>query len=196
MLIYFTEVSLIEGFKILESEKENRLVRGRKVSRPSGYALFKSIHDNGAPLRCWECGIDGNCFVLNRGKNDEVRHPVLDLFSSTENGRYILMTRDHIIPRSLGGGDSVQNLRVGCTICNGARGNQMTDEDRQFMLQYPELVVRPPNPVVEQIKLTPEEKKAKIRARRRRCRESTRLKRAVTKAVKETTLVTPELHGA
>lgn len=32
-------------------------------------------------------------------------------------------TLDHIIPRSLGGSDEIENLRLACRMCNSKRGN-------------------------------------------------------------------------
>lgn len=72
-------------------------------------------------------------------QNDIVSKPVLDLFAEA-NGKYVLMTRDHIIPRSLGGINDVKNLRVGCQPCNSARGNSMNEEDLKFMEEHPELI--------------------------------------------------------
>jgi len=51
-----------------------------------------------------------------------------------------MMTRDHIIPKSLGGIDSVQNLRPGCEVCNGGRGSKMNKADKKFMTDHPELI--------------------------------------------------------
>ena len=39
------------------------------------------------------------------------------------NGRLVLMTKDHVIPRSKGGEDVVENMRIMCTVCNGHRGD-------------------------------------------------------------------------
>lgn len=33
-------------------------------------------------------------------------------------------SRDHVIPRSMGGSSSARNLRLTCTACNNARGNK------------------------------------------------------------------------
>jgi hypothetical protein len=64
---------------------------------------------------------------------------VLNLYAAP-GGRITMMTRDHIIPRSLGGSDAVQNLRPGCEDCNGARGNALGPAELEFMLANPHLV--------------------------------------------------------
>ncbi len=50
------------------------------------------------------------------------------------------MTRDHIIPKSLGGTDVVENLRPACEVCNGVRGNSLTPEEVQFRKDNQHLV--------------------------------------------------------
>lgn len=141
MLMYFRELSLEEGFKVLAEPKKSRLVNGRSILPPSGHALYKEMYAARAPMICWSCGIEANCFVLNKGRNDLIRPPVLDLFSHTTDGRYVLITRDHIIPKSYGGSNENGNLRVGCTNCNGARGNDLEPEDLEFMIAHPELIL-------------------------------------------------------
>ena len=172
MLIYHHEVSLEDGFRILAQEnKESRLVHGKKVSRPSGYALFEELHRLGQPMKCWKCGVEASCFVSNRGPNDHVRSPVLDLFA-IKNGVHTLMTRDHIIPKSLGGDNSNANLRVGCGPCNHGRGNDMDAEDIAFMKAHPELWAEPEKkPVIQaNVPLTPEERAVRERLKRKKKR--------------------------
>ena len=168
MLIYHAETTLDEGFEVCEQLKENRLVRGRKVSRPSGYALFSALREGGQPLKCWACGAEATCFVVNKGRNDKLGSPTLDLFGTNAAGQLVLLTRDHIIPKSVGGSDTVANLRVGCSPCNGARGNLMTREEVEFMRAHPELVTREPtSPVLLVEDAKPKVKKPKKRRRRK-----------------------------
>lgn len=182
MLIYFSECGLDEGFAILSKDREDRLLRGRRVSRPSGLALFEALHAAGESLNCWECGLVSNRWIANKGRNDHLGSPVLDLYA-VHKGIVTLMTRDHIIPRSLGGSNENANLRVGCSPCNGARGNRMDPIDIEFMAAHPELIVRPPNPVVVQgPERTAEEKAAKKRADRKRRMKARRAKAKAAKA--------------
>jgi len=182
MLIYFAGCDLDEGFEVLSKDKEDRLLRGRRVSRPSGWALYEAMRAAGESMKCWECGLEANAWVANKGRNDHCGSPVLDLYAN-HNGIFTLMTRDHIIPRSLGGSNENANLRVGCSPCNGARGNRMDPIDIEFMAAHPELVVRPPNPVVPQGPArTAEEKAAKKRADRKRRLKARRAREKAAKA--------------
>lgn len=140
MLIYFKEVDLDEGFRVMAQPKGSRLVGGRSVSPPSGRALYEALRAADQPLRCWSCGRDATCFLVNKGSNDKIGPPVLDLYSS-DGTDFVLMTRDHIIPKSYGGSNDVANLRVGCGPCNHGRGNSLDAEDIEFMKAHPELFV-------------------------------------------------------
>jgi hypothetical protein len=138
MHIYFTGVDLETGFEALApSDKQQRLVRGRRVARPNGWALFS--HMRGQPIKCWCCGAEADQWIVEKHPKDLIGAPDCNLYASTPQG-VVLMTRDHIIPKSLGGVDAVANLRPGCTDCNGERGNIITDEDIAFAKTHPELI--------------------------------------------------------
>jgi 5-methylcytosine-specific restriction endonuclease McrA len=45
-----------------------------------------------------------------------------------KDGLEVLMTSDHIIPRSKGGPTILENLQPMCHICNGRKGNNMPED--------------------------------------------------------------------
>lgn len=139
MLIYHQRIDLSEGFAVALEPKGSRLVKGKEVSLPGGIRLFQHLLETGQPLKCWCCGIEATCFISNKGQNNRIGPPVLDLFAETINGP-VLMTRDHIIPRSYGGVNDLANLRMGCGPCNNGRGNELDGADIQFMRDHPELI--------------------------------------------------------
>lgn len=49
--------------------------------------------------------------------------PHLNMFHRTKDGGLILMTQDHIRPRSRGGSSKIENLQTMCRNCNQAKGN-------------------------------------------------------------------------
>ncbi len=146
--IYFKEISLEEGFKIALLPKHSRIVAGKEVSLASGIGLFRSMH--GRKIACWKCGCVADRWVATQGKNDTRSKPVLNLYATkilkpTKKRPYVIqslvmMTRDHIIPKSFGGVDTIENLRPGCEICNGQRGSNMNKRDIAFMAENPHLI--------------------------------------------------------
>lgn len=72
-------------------------------------------------FKCVHCGIEGNCIIHWKQSK---KHSHFDLFHIDEGGR-ILMTVDHIIPKSLGGKWNMENLQPMCTKCNHKKGDTL-----------------------------------------------------------------------
>jgi len=137
MLIYHEQIDLEMGFHLLSVPKKMRQYNGSRISAASGLMLFLHHRHN---LRCFNCGVQASCWVLNKGSKDKVGFPVLDLFAE-KTGNLVLMTQDHIIPVSHGGGNMIENLRPACAICNFERGNNMHIDDWEFVKNNPHLLV-------------------------------------------------------
>lgn len=73
-------------------------------------------------LTCCECGIKGNIFMLEQNQGDGTPH--LNLYHK-RGKRKILMTRDHILPLSLFGDDSLENSQTMCFNCNCKKDNDI-----------------------------------------------------------------------
>jgi 5-methylcytosine-specific restriction endonuclease McrA len=74
-------------------------------------------------LTCVSCGRKGVTFQLEQFAGDS--NPHFNLYD--KDG--VLMTHDHIIPKSLGGNDTPQNTQTMCSVCNGKKGNSYNPED-------------------------------------------------------------------
>lgn len=75
--------------------------------------------------KCVACGLQGTVMRLETHLNADVANhnpPHFNLYG-VEAGEYILMTKDHKIPRSKGGKDRQDNYQVMCTVCNTLKGN-------------------------------------------------------------------------
>ena len=89
--------------------------------------------------KCVSCGRVGNVFVLDKQLGHKLVIPLnkirndihLNLYCYTngQKNEYVLMTQDHIIPRSLGGNNGLNNLQVMCEFCNSKKENKITKRD-------------------------------------------------------------------
>ncbi len=72
-------------------------------------------------LACVTCGIEGSVFLLEA--HEEGVTPHVNLYAVTEAGEFVIMTKDHILPKSKGGKDALENYDTMCGPCNWAKGN-------------------------------------------------------------------------
>lgn len=76
-------------------------------------------------MTCVSCGIQGKFFAKERNPTDKRYH--LNLYAVNDKGEEVLMTKDHIIPVSLGGKNTLDNLQCMCELCNATKGCQLAD---------------------------------------------------------------------
>jgi len=86
----------------------------------SRYRLFRE-----KGVTCVTCGRKGDFFLIrkNRGPTKKERDAHFNLWSREPKGSLILMTQDHILPRSKGGSFHLSNLQTMCSPCNQKKGN-------------------------------------------------------------------------
>lgn len=96
--------------------------------------LFK--RDN---CTCRICGLRGTRLVLERQqKSRDRKYPYFFNLYAVENGREILMTRDHVMPRSKGGSDSLTNQVTMCHPCNQKKADKLPEEvEHALAYEYP-----------------------------------------------------------
>ncbi len=69
--------------------------------------------------QCVSCGVVGTRVYKERGV-DQIRWH-LNLYAVVD-GKEILMTKDHTVPKCLGGSNALSNLQPMCAKCNFAKG--------------------------------------------------------------------------
>jgi len=94
------------------------------------YYVFKQS------LSCDICHIKGSFMAKERSLN---KHGVptsesyhFNLYAINEAGEEVLMTKDHIIPKSKGGKDELSNYITFCTLCNYEKQNMDDDLYREL----------------------------------------------------------------
>ena len=102
----------------LINSKQRRIILDGDEIRVKGIRM-KSFAVNG--VKCVTCGLTGVFFVKEKLPNDNSFH--LNLYALDKDGKEVLMTRDHIHPKSRGGPETLENMQTMCTRCNGKKGN-------------------------------------------------------------------------
>lgn len=88
-------------------------------------------------IKCVCCGIEGKYFVKEKFKKDKGYH--FNLYALNENGEEILMTKDHIVAKSKGGKDCIENYQTMCITCNNEKGT-MSQEEFDLYLKEKEMI--------------------------------------------------------
>lgn len=68
---------------------------------------------------CVACNLQGTKMILDINPGDQSPH--FNLYAE-ENGRLVLMTKDHVTAKSKGGIDQLDNYQTCCAICNNLKG--------------------------------------------------------------------------
>lgn len=86
-------------------------------------------------LTCVECGLTGCLLALEKNMYDdggnerqkEGRGYHLNLYALNDKGEEVLMTKDHIYPKSKGGADNISNLQTMCVCCNERKSDKVIE---------------------------------------------------------------------
>lgn len=68
---------------------------------------------------CSTCKKEADFFAIERHKENTSYH--INLYSKGADGNDLLFTHDHILARSLGGADKIENTQTMCTECNSIK---------------------------------------------------------------------------
>jgi 5-methylcytosine-specific restriction endonuclease McrA len=86
---------------------------------------YKCFVKSGTACVC--CGLKAEYFIKEADpillEKSGTYH--FNLYGRNKFGDEVLFTKDHIIPRSKGGRDHVDNYQTMCAYCNEAKGNKM-----------------------------------------------------------------------
>ena len=117
-LIHVAEFDINDVFSYVTAEesKKSWTINGQIYSvkmNSDRYLVFKQN------TSCAACGLQGTRMILDLNPND--MNPHFNLYG-VEDERLILMTKDHIQPKSKGGSDTLDNFQTMCTTCNNLKG--------------------------------------------------------------------------
>ncbi len=124
------EINEVLGFvgpykKSYMGEDENGKIISAKVKMGSQrYELFKN-----KGVVCVICGLAGEFFYLEKQGESYGDHEFssyhFNLYGYNEKGEEVMLTKDHIFPKSKGGANELENYQTMCTVCNSNKGNNL-----------------------------------------------------------------------
>lgn len=75
---------------------------------------------------CITCGLEATHFGLEGFKSDTKKGgPFHFNLYGWRDGREVMFTKDHILPKSEGGQDIIENMQTMCSECNCEKGNKI-----------------------------------------------------------------------
>lgn len=90
------------------------------------YELFKE-----KGMTCVKCGLVGTFFALEKPshKNPDGEYHTksfhFNLYGIDKDGKEVMLTKDHILPKSKGGKSCLENYQTMCSSCNWEKGNKV-----------------------------------------------------------------------
>jgi hypothetical protein len=115
-----TLLSIDEVFEAVRSGAETKNVMGHEVKLGSQrYRTFMRS------LTCATCGVTGIYFAAERARNGNTERYHFNLYGVDASGEEILMTKDHIVPKSRGGKNRLTNYQTMCSPCNTEKGSRI-----------------------------------------------------------------------
>lgn len=114
-LAHFTPEFVFDNFilkrgKFLEVDLPEGITKIKTNS--ARYILFKQ-----KGYKCVKCGMIGSIVKVTITEFGQVNVGHFN-FYGVKNGEMVLLTKDHIIPVSKGGKNSLENYQTMCSICN------------------------------------------------------------------------------
>lgn len=116
--------TLDEVFPFVTEQKTTQEYGGFTVKMNSDrYLLFR---DKGCI--CVTCGRVGTFFMLRRNESPTAAPDSahLNLWCEDEDGTLVMLTKDHIQPKSKGGANALRNYQPMCVLCNTEKGDGRT----------------------------------------------------------------------
>lgn len=100
----------------------------------------REILTGGKQVQCCLCKRKSTHRLLIRHKNATATH-LETCYVFVKGNQIVLFNKDHFVPKSLGGANRAENMRITCKNCNENRKNKMTNfELLRALLNVPKFV--------------------------------------------------------
>lgn len=95
----------------------------KEIVVPMGSHRYELFATKG--IKCVECGIEGSYFALEKDATDDTSKFHFNLYGKNEYGDEVMITKDHILPKSKGGENRLSNYQPMCYKCNQKKADKI-----------------------------------------------------------------------
>ena len=93
------------------------------VTVPMGSHRYQLFAERG--VVCERCGLQGKFFALEKFPSVAGHRYHFNLYGYDKNGKEVMLTKDHVHPRSKGGPSRLENYQVLCERCNRHKADRV-----------------------------------------------------------------------
>lgn len=119
-------------YKIIPKEEIESVLKACVLSKPLGrvgirhYPIvtdtdrYENLYHNGC--KCAKCGLEAEFAAIEKEEKSKDKFHI-NVYVVDNRGKELMLTKDHIYPRALGGYDDLCNYQVLCERCNTKKGD-------------------------------------------------------------------------
>lgn len=105
-------------------------IEGIKIRREDD--RYENLYKNGLECKC--CGMKAQFAAIEKIDKKQ-RYCFINFYGVNADGEEVMLTKDHIYPRSLGGFNNISNYQVLCMKCNLAKSSKTDLTPQQAVLK-------------------------------------------------------------
>lgn len=122
----------MKRYKTIPKEEIESVLKACVMSKPLGrvgirhYPIvtdtdrYENLYYNGC--KCAKCGLEAEFAAIEKEEKSKDKFHI-NVYVIDDRGKELMLTKDHIYPRALGGYDNLCNYQVLCEKCNSKKGN-------------------------------------------------------------------------
>jgi hypothetical protein len=97
--------------------------RTQNISVRMGSHRYQMFAEKGTI--CQRCGLEGKFFALEKAWSTKGKKFHFNLYGFDSDKKEVMLTKDHIHPRSKGGKNNLDNYQVLCETCNSKKADKI-----------------------------------------------------------------------